>query len=115
MSYQLIYGDYDLLNQKVEKKAKTFYFKKHNQMIDFIDQNCFNKKGSCVWLCYKFDIKEIFISDNHLRIQSFFEKMPLWKTVGGYWLQEFKNLEDAYLMAIKINKSDDNTINIDNL
>lgn len=101
MSYQLTYGDYFDLGKMVPR-TRFFYFKKHSQMIDFIDQNCIGKKGSYVWLCYKHSIREIFISDNHLSIQDFFEKKSLWNTVDNYWLQEFETLKDAYNEALNI-------------
>lgn len=101
MSYQLFYGNFAEFDSKVPKST-FFSFKKHSEMVDFIDEKCIGRNGSCVWLCYKYGTKDIFVSDNHLSIQDFFEKKALWQTVGDYWLKECKSFNDAYKIALEI-------------
>jgi hypothetical protein len=75
-------------------------FATHAQMIDYIDEQCINRKR--VWLLYKRDCEDIFISESHLSIQNFLEKKMTWQTTGDYFLEEYETYREAYDRALEI-------------
>lgn len=83
--FKLHYANLDLGNDDIP----CFEFKKHSQMIDFIDEKCFNRNGQVVWLLAKKGSTDVFISESHLSIQDYFSKKYLWNISGDYFLQEY--------------------------
>ena len=98
--YKLHYAAIDL-----EGDIPCFEFKKHAQMIDFIDQKCIGRSGECVWLISKLNTTDIFISKSSLSIQDFMQKKHLWIIPDHYFLQEYASFEEAYHAAILINET----------
>ena len=79
-------------------------FTTHKKMVDFIDEQCINRK--CVWLLYKRDCDDVFISGSHLSIQDFLQKKMTWQTTGDYFLEEYETCRDAYQKALEIIKNE---------
>ena len=77
-----------------------FNFKKHSDMIDFIDEKCIGRSNQLVWLLAKNNSNDVFISDNHLSIQDYSTKKYLWNFPDEYFLQEYPSFEDAYKVAL---------------
>lgn len=75
-------------------------FTTHAQMVDFIDEQCINRK--CVWLLYKRDCDDVFISERHFSIQDFLQKKMTWQTPGDYFLEEYETYREAYDKALEI-------------
>jgi len=98
--FKLHYVSLDLGNNDIP----CFEFKKHSQMIDFIDEKCINRNGQVVWLLAKNDSTDIFISENHLSIQDYFTRKYLWNIPGDYFLQEYPSFEDAYRVALDMSE-----------
>lgn len=98
--FKLHYASLDLGNNDIP----CFEFKKHSQMIDFIDEKCINRNGKVVWLLAKEDFTDVFISENHLSIQDFLSKKYCWQTTGNYFLQEYTSFEDAYRVALDMSE-----------
>lgn len=94
--FKLHYASLDLGGNDIP----SFEFKKHSQMIDFIDEKCVNRNGQVVWLLAKKDLTDIFISENHLSIQDYFSRKHLWNIPDDYFLQEYPSFEDAYRVAL---------------
>lgn len=96
------------------KKFKLYYIKllnsvlfrtkkeltTHAEMVDFIDEQCINRKK--VWLLYKRDCNDVFISESHISIQDFLEKKMTWQTTGDYFLEEYETYRDAYNKALEL-------------
>jgi len=82
-----------------KNEIESLGFKKHRQMIDFIDEKCFQRRG-IVWLIAKKGSSDVFISESHLSIQDFLQKKFTWNCVGIYFLQEYTSFEDAYKVAL---------------
>lgn len=80
----------------------SFKFKKHSEMIDFIDEKCINRTGQVVWLLAKKDFSDVFISESHISIQDFLKNKSCWQTNGDYFLQEYPSFEEAYRVALDI-------------
>jgi len=97
MSFKLHYAE---INSQTD--IPCFEFKKHNQMIDFIDEHCINRNSQVVWLIAKDNFTDVFISENHLSIQNFLMTKYLWQTTGNYFLQEYESFEEAYGVALSI-------------
>ena len=87
-----------------EEDIPCFWFKKHSQMIDFIDEKCIHRNGTVVWLLAKNRLEDVFVSTSHLSIQDFLLKKSCWQTVGDYFLQEYESLEEAYLVALHMSE-----------
>ena len=87
-----------LLNSVLFRTKKEFTT--HAQMVDFIDEQCINRKN--VWLLYKRDCEDIFISESHLSIQDFLQKKMTWQTTGDYFLEEYKTYRDACEKVLEI-------------
>jgi len=94
-NFKLHYASLDL-----QGDIPCFEFKKHSQMVDFIDEKCIGRNGQCVWLLAKNKETDIFISDSHLSIQNFLERLMTWQTMGDYFLQEYESFEEAYQVAL---------------
>lgn len=99
--FKLHYASLDLGNNEVP----CFEFKKHSQMVDFIDKKCINRNGKVVWLLAKKEFSDVFVSENHISIQDFLTKKSVWKTVGDYFLQEYLSFADAYTVALRISET----------
>ena len=96
-NFKLHYASLDL-----QGDIPCFEFKKHSQMVDFIDEKCINRNGQCVWLLAKWDCNDVFVSGSHLSIQGFLERMMIWQTTGDYFLQEYESFEEAYKSALEM-------------
>ena len=110
--YKLHYAKLDLGMNDIP----CFEFRDINQLIDFIDDKCLGRSGQLVWLIAKDKMEDIFISENHLSIQSFIENTYLWKTQGTFFLQEYRSYEEAYQVALDMKEEsplcyDDNYLN----
>jgi hypothetical protein len=92
--------DYILYYAKTDLDVPCFTFKKHSEMIDFIDEKCIGRNGQVVWLLAKEESTDVFVSESHLSIQDFLLSKYLWKTKGTYYLQEYPSFEDAYSVAL---------------
>ena len=86
----------------LQDEISCYEFKNQSKMIDFIDEKCINRIGTCVWLLARKGSTDVFISESYLSIQFFLEKMPNWRTVGDYFLQEYDSFEEAYEVALDI-------------
>lgn len=98
--FKLHYASLDLRDNDIP----CFEFKKHSQMIDFIDEKCINRNGQVVWLLSKKSSTDVFISENHLSIQDYFAKKYLWNIPGDYVLQEYPSFEKAYCVALNMSE-----------
>lgn len=94
-NFKLHYASLDL-----QGDIPCFEFKKHSQMVDFIDEKCINRNGQVVWLLAKNCSTDIFISENHHSIQDYFTNKNLWNVPDDYFLQEYPSFEDAYSVAL---------------
>lgn len=97
---------YTLSYSKITSKSviNKIDIKKHSQLIDFIDEMTIGRKGQCIWVIAKDGLSDVFVSDSALNIQFFIEKMPLFRTVGNYYLFECESFEDAYKLATDMNE-----------
>jgi hypothetical protein len=102
-NFKLHYAKLDLESKDIELLS----FKKHNDLIDFIDENCINRSKQVVWLIAKDESNDIFISDSHLSIQDFLSKKYLWQIPDTYYLQEYSSFEDAYSVALSMLETSD--------
>lgn len=93
--FKLHYSSLDL-----QGDIPCFEFKKHSDMIDFIDEKCINRNGKVIWLLAKKDSTDIFISENYLSIQDYLTRKYLWNISDDYFLQEYLSFEDAYRVAL---------------
>ena len=93
--FKLHYASLDL-----QGDIPCFEFKKHSDMIDFIDEKCINRNGQVVWLLAKEGFTDVFVSESHLSIQDFLNKKSVWQTTGNYFLQEYPSFQDAYKVAL---------------
>ena len=93
--FKLHYASLDLKGD-----IPCFEFKKHSDMIDFIDEKCINRNGKVVWLLAKRGFTDVFISESHISIQDFLENKYCWQTTGDYYLQEYSSFEEAYRVAL---------------
>jgi len=80
-------------------------FKKHYDMIDFIDAKGINNKNKIIYLLYKKTINDIFISTSYLSIQDYLNKKMLCKTTDDYFIHECISLEKAFEIVLKINSN----------
>lgn len=85
---------------KLQGDIPCFKFKKHSDMIDFIDEKCINRIGKVVWLLAKSDLKDVFVSESHISIQDFLKNKYCWQTTGDYFFQEYSSFEEAYKVAL---------------
>lgn len=91
---------YKLNYAKIRTQIITAHeFSKHYQMIDFIDEICYNRKDKVVWLVSKDDLTDVFISESYLSIQDFLSRKSLFQSTGDYFLQEYDSFEEAYKVA----------------
>lgn len=102
--YKLHYASLDLGT----KNIPCIVFKKHSEMIDFIDEKCLGRNGQVVWLLAKENSSDIFISESHLSIQEFLSKKYLWNVSDNYFLQEYESFEEAYKVALSM--QEENTL-----
>lgn len=86
------------------EKSGLYKFSKFPLLIDFIDEVTIRRKGECIWLIAREGTTDIFISESALSIQTFIEKMDIWKCVGDYFLMEFDSFEEAYKVALNMNE-----------
>lgn len=93
------------LNQKGD--IPCFEFKKHIQMVDFIDSKGIDKYGQQVYFLAKDDNKDIFISESYISIQDFLLKKSLFQTVGDYFLFECESYVEAYKLAMLMKEGSD--------
>ena len=93
--FKLHYASLDLKGD-----IPCFEFKKHSDMIDFIDEKCINRNGKAVWLLARQGLTDVFVSGSHISIQDFLENKYCWQTTGDYFLQEYSSFEDAYKVAL---------------
>ena len=98
--FKLHYASLDLGNEDIP----CFEFKKHYQMVDFIDEKCIRRNGEVVWLLAKEGTTDVFISENHLSIQDYFTRKYLWNLPGDYFLQEYPSFEEAYSVALDMSE-----------
>jgi hypothetical protein len=89
----------------LEGDIPCYDFETHWKMTDFIDSVCYGRKRECVWLIAKEGSNDVFISESYINIQIFLNKMPLFNTVGNYFLQEYSSYEEAYKVALMINET----------
>ena len=94
--FKLHYASLDLGDNDIP----CFEFKKHSQMINFIDEKCVGRCGKVVWLLAKNNSTDVFISESHLSIQDYFTRKFLWNIQGDYFLQEYSSFEEAYRVAL---------------
>jgi hypothetical protein len=80
----------------------VYEFKKHEQMVDFIDNEYCGKQSKKVLLISKDEFSDVFVSDNYLSIIDFINKKYLYQTVGNYFLQEYSSYEEAYKVALNM-------------
>ncbi len=77
----------------------VYLFKKHDEMIDFIDANGFQKTYDIVWLTYRIieknDIR-FFITENNLWLQNYLQSIDINKCFGDFYLHEFNDYEEAF-------------------
>jgi hypothetical protein len=78
-------------------------FKTHFDMVDFIDAVTMQKKNVVFLLCKDQD-PTILITEKYLVVEEFLNKMPTWKCVGNYYLQEYYSYEEAYKVALDIHE-----------
>lgn len=90
---------YSKLNSDTIEDLK---FKNHAQMVDFIDKTGFRRPEKVVYLIANDSLIENFISEKYTTIQFFLNKMPLWNTVGTYYLFEFESYEEAYKVGLSM-------------
>jgi len=95
VNFRLEYANID------KNEIESLGFKKHHQMIDFIDEKCLGRMG-IVWLVAREGSTDVFISESHMSIQDFLEKKSTWNCVGLYFLQEYTCFEDAYKVALNM-------------
>jgi hypothetical protein len=78
---------------------KEYFFKKHDEMIDFIDANGFQKTYDIVWLTYRIieknDIR-FLITENNLWLQNYLQSIDLNRCVGDFYLLEFNDYQEAF-------------------
>lgn len=87
-------------NLGLKEDIPCFEFKKHSDMVDFIDAKCIGRSCQVVWLLAKKDFSDVFISENHLSIQDFLKNKYLWQIADDYFLQEYSSFEEAYSVAL---------------
>jgi len=85
----------------LKKDIQKYEFKKHWEMLDFIDSTCIRRQN-IVWLIGKDNHTDIFISDSYLSIIDFLKKKILWQTVGDFFLQEYKSFTEAYKVGLSM-------------
>lgn len=98
--FKLHYAPIKLENEDIP----CFEFKKHSEMIDFIDEKCVHRNGEVVFLIGKDDLTDVFVSESYISVQDFLSKKNLWQTVGEYFFQEYSSFEEAYAMALAMSE-----------
>jgi hypothetical protein len=95
MNYKLHYAPI-----KLDGDIPCYEFKNYRSMIDFIDKKTYGRNRSVVWILAKNDFEDVIVTQNAYFLQEVIGTLPLWQTIGDYFLQEYDSFESAYKVAL---------------